>query len=140
MKPMTRQARSLAIFVVAGLMMPLASLAHAELEQVQMGGDLVILGEYSRNAETTDEEVRWPSMWLPRRPVGLGPGNADGILSEFRWDDQGNSSSFEVGWARLFVGHGLASGNFTSENGLEFNGGQDDDDADYLYTETRLKF
>jgi len=48
--------------------------------------------------------------------------------------------SFEVGWAHLFVGDGLEEGNFNQWNGLLFNGGSDNDDADYLYFETRLAF
>lgn len=47
---------------------------------------------------------------------------------------------FEAGWAHLFVDDGLDGGNFTSNNGLVFNGGSSDDDADYVYVETRLSF
>ena len=48
--------------------------------------------------------------------------------------------TFEAGWAHLFTGDGLDDGNFTQSNGLAFDGGVDDDDADYLYVETRLAF
>jgi hypothetical protein len=48
--------------------------------------------------------------------------------------------SFEAGYAHLFVGDGLAEGNYSAGNGLIFNGGTDDDDADYLYFETKLSF
>jgi hypothetical protein len=47
---------------------------------------------------------------------------------------------FEAGWAHLFVDDGLKEGNFNSSNGLAFNGGTSDDDADYVYLETRLSF
>jgi hypothetical protein len=47
---------------------------------------------------------------------------------------------FEAGWAHLFVDDGLEEGNFTQNNGLLFNGGTSDDDADYVYLETRLSF
>ena len=47
---------------------------------------------------------------------------------------------FKVGWTHLFVGDGLEEGNFTSLNGLGFNGGSDNDDADYLFVETKLAF
>jgi len=48
--------------------------------------------------------------------------------------------SFKAGWAHLFVDDGLNDGNFNQLNGLGFNGGRGDEDADYLYLETRLAF
>jgi hypothetical protein len=48
--------------------------------------------------------------------------------------------AFEAGWAHLFVDDGAEEGNFNSRNGLVFNGGTSDDDADYVYLETRLSF
>ncbi len=45
-----------------------------------------------------------------------------------------------AGWEHLFTGDGLADGNFTHRYGLEFNGGTSDDDADYFYVDTSLKF
>jgi len=48
--------------------------------------------------------------------------------------------SFEMGWAHLFVDDGLDEGNYTSRNGLVFNGGTSSDDADYVYFESRLSF
>ena len=47
---------------------------------------------------------------------------------------------FEAGWSHLFVGDGLADGNYSDYNGLLLNGGTNDDDADYLYIESRLSF
>ena len=47
---------------------------------------------------------------------------------------------FCVGWDHLFVGAGLEEGNFNSSNGLDFNGGSDGDDVDYLYVETGIFF
>lgn len=46
----------------------------------------------------------------------------------------------EAGWAHLFTGDGLKDGNFVDFNGIGFNGGTDNEDADYLYLETSLKF
>jgi hypothetical protein len=48
--------------------------------------------------------------------------------------------TFEVGYSHFFVGDGLANGSFSALNGLGFNGGRSDDDADYLYVESRLAF
>lgn len=47
---------------------------------------------------------------------------------------------FCVGWSHLFVGEGLRRGHFAQANGLDFNGGSDDDDADYFFFETGITF
>jgi len=47
---------------------------------------------------------------------------------------------FRIGWEHLFTGDGLADGSFVHRYGLEFNGGTDDEDADYIYFDTGLKF
>jgi hypothetical protein len=47
---------------------------------------------------------------------------------------------FSVGWDHLFVGKGLEQGQFVQSNGLDFNGGSDDDDVDYVYFETGISF
>ena len=48
--------------------------------------------------------------------------------------------SLSVIWEHLFTGDGLARGNFFARNGLEFVGGTDDEDADYLHFDLALKF
>lgn len=48
--------------------------------------------------------------------------------------------AFKAGWSHLFTGDGLADGSFNDFNGLTFSGGTDDDDADYFFLETALKF
>ncbi len=49
--------------------------------------------------------------------------------------------TFEVGWAHFFAGDGVSDGQFSGGNGLTFIGGaNEDDDADYLYFETRIGF
>ncbi len=47
---------------------------------------------------------------------------------------------FRIGWEHLFTGQGLANGNFIHRYGLEFSGGTDDEDADYLYFDTGIRF
>ena len=47
---------------------------------------------------------------------------------------------FRAGWEHLFTGGGLEDGSFLHRNGLQFSGGTDDDDADYFYFDTGLKF
>lgn len=47
---------------------------------------------------------------------------------------------FRAGWAHLFVGKGLADGNFSGNNGLGFLGGVDKKDADYVFVETEISF
>ena len=47
---------------------------------------------------------------------------------------------FEAGVSHLFTGDGLTDGNYSDLNGLVFSGGTNDDDADYLYFQTRVQF
>ena len=47
---------------------------------------------------------------------------------------------FEVGYSHFFTGNGLGEGNFVNANGLGFNGGSADDDANYFYAQTCVKF
>jgi len=47
---------------------------------------------------------------------------------------------FEAGWAHFFAEDGATDGQYVLLNGLGFTGGTDDDDADYLYVETRVQF
>ncbi|MFP4500710.1 MAG: alginate export family protein [Candidatus Hydrogenedentota bacterium] len=47
---------------------------------------------------------------------------------------------FEAGWTHLFVGDGLRQGHFSSWNGMVFNGGSDDDGADYAYLGCKIFF
>lgn len=48
--------------------------------------------------------------------------------------------SFELGWTHLFTGDGLGDGNYNALAGLGFNGGSDDDDADYVFAGCRVDF
>ncbi len=48
--------------------------------------------------------------------------------------------TFDLGYAHLFVADGAAQGGFNHSYGLGFCGGTDDDDADYVYFETKLAF
>ena len=57
--------------------------------------------------------------------------------------DYSEDLSFEVGYAHFFTGDAfdpVGTGNFVNGNGLLFNGGTGDDDADYVYFETKLCF
>jgi len=48
--------------------------------------------------------------------------------------------AFELGYTHLFLQEGAEDGNFVAGNGLAFCGGFGDDDADYVYFETKLCF
>ena len=45
-----------------------------------------------------------------------------------------------VGWEHLFTGDGLGDGSFDKKNGLEMNGGVDQNAANYIYIDTQLLF
>ncbi len=47
---------------------------------------------------------------------------------------------FRAGWSHFFTGDGLYDGNYIDLNGLAFNGGTDDNDADYFFLEAVIRF
>lgn len=48
--------------------------------------------------------------------------------------------SIALVWEHLFTGPGLEQGQFFARNGLEFVGGTDGEDADYLHCDVQIKF
>jgi hypothetical protein len=48
--------------------------------------------------------------------------------------------TFKLSWDHLFTSDDIDEGNFLFANGLEFLGGSDDDDLNYVEFETRLRF
>lgn len=62
-----------------------------------------------------------------------------GLYSTYKYSDD---LSFTAAYIHFFTGDGLGpgNGNFFDLNGLGFNGGTDDEDADYVYFETTLRF
>ena len=97
-----------------------------------------------------DYDAPWPTFSiLGRRFVPLGAlswldrENADHLCTELCLSATYNYSqdlSFEVGYSHMFLGEGAAQGNFNLGNGLVFEGGTDDDDADYVYLDTKISF
>ena len=59
------------------------------------------------------------------------------IFNEYQYSED---LAFEFGWSHLFVGDGLKEGNYSSGNGLVYNGGSDDADCDYVYGGVKIKF
>ena len=83
--------------------------AMAELQNVQVGGEIRIRADYYTNntfdiagqgvAQTAPtlvgNQIIWPSFFLPRRAIGSGPFNGNGIVSSFAWSDRdSNAQSF----------------------------------------------
>lgn len=60
-----------------------------------------------------------------------------GIWGRYHYSDD---LIFEAGWSHLFTGKALRDGNFVDLNGLAYNGGTDQKDADYFYVETDIRF
>ena len=95
-------------------------------------------------------DVTWPNYFLlGTRVTWLAPFSwiTEENDTDLGWEvglymtyDYTEDLSFQVGYAHLFVGDGLGQGNFNALNGLGFNGGTSDDDADYLFFETKLAF
>ena len=59
------------------------------------------------------------------------------VFNEYMYSDD---LTFEFGWSHLFVDKGLEQGNYSSRNGLVFNGGSGTSDCDYVYGGARISF
>ena len=97
--------RTLAILLFSTVALT-ASRSHADLQNVEVGGSITILGEYFRNACPPDDGLRWPGATLLGRPIG----HAKGITSFFSWDDEGPGCALVSQWSRLHI-----SADFTSD-------------------------
>ena len=63
----------------------LASMAVAELQNVQVGGEIRIRGRYWRNGWDGIRETRIPNFFVPLRPIG-----PFGVTSLYDWSSQQN--------------------------------------------------
>jgi len=75
------------------------------------------------------------SFWTNESSAEMGV--ETGLWSRYHYSED---LVFEAGWSHLFTGDGLLEGNYCDYHGLEFNGGTDQDDADYLYVEAKVTF
>jgi hypothetical protein len=75
------------------------------------------------------------SFWTQESSSDLG-------INTYCWVkyDYSDNLFIKLGWEHLFTGQGLADGNFTHRNGLEFSGGRDQHDADYIFFDMGTKF
>ncbi len=91
--------KSLLILVAAALVLS-ATPALAELQNVQITGDVRIRGNYYTNVVggVNKSNVRWLPGFLPGRAIGS---NGAGVLSGFGFDDAENSTSFVEHRTRL---------------------------------------
>lgn len=83
------------VFVLAGFW---AAESQAELQNMEVGGQIIILGEYYTNIAPRGDGLRIPASWLNGRPIG-----SEGIFSGFAFDRGGNDSAAVSQWTRLSV-------------------------------------
>ncbi len=99
----------------------------------------------------TNEAFDYPVYWTVGRyrlPLAPGltfwtrPADTDiGWLTELSATyDYSEDLSIKFTWEHLFTDNNIDEGNFIYLNGLEFGGGSDSDDADYLGVDMRVKF
>jgi len=80
----------LAVAVLASIAMPV----WAELQNVEVGGELRIRGRYYNFFATDDRWVQWvPGASMPGRSMGQFRGDG-GIWSRFDWDDRGSDRKY----------------------------------------------
>jgi hypothetical protein len=97
--------KTLMIVLTAALVLAVLP-ATAELQNVQVGGQIRIRADYYSNY-TFDiagqglpqtpptlfgTQIIWPSFFLPRRPIGSGAFNGPGIVSGFAWSDRDSNN------------------------------------------------
>jgi hypothetical protein len=103
---------------------------------------------YFKTLEEFDEPINWQvgGFKIPIAPAlsFLAEENDDtlgweaGLYVTYHYTED---LSFEVGWAHFFADEGVGEGQFSGLNGLGFiGGGGDEDDADYVYFETKIGF
>jgi len=81
-------------------MVGLAAGAFADLQNVQVGGSLVMMGEYYRNHNTPGDGLRWNGFDLFGRPIGT---DANDVYSWFGGDSHGKAWKWVTQWTRLNV-------------------------------------
>jgi hypothetical protein len=75
-----------------------ASPAFGELQNVEVGGRIVVLGEYYRNEITAGDGLRWLGTQFYGRAIGTP---ANDIYTWFAGDDHGPGWSYVTQWTRL---------------------------------------
>jgi len=85
--------------LAAAIMVASAGKAGAELETVQVGGQITTMGEYYTNIIPSQERPRWSTNWLTGRPVGT----SDGIFGGFGGGEHSHGLSLVSQWTRLNV-------------------------------------
>ena len=118
--------------------------------------EVMLAVSYFDAIEEWDEP--WNFYFLGTRvvPFFFLPWLTEEVDSELGWEinlnatyDYSEDLTFELGWSHLFVGDGLENGQFVQGNGHVFAGGavgswfgrdKGDDDADYVYFETKISF
>lgn len=103
--------RILSVLSVCALLLCLAAAfpAQAELQNVEVGGELHVRGYWWHNTFNEQSapgmvrpEVRWPAFWLPRRPIGDVLGGAS-AMSYYDWSDAGPDYRLAAQRTRLHV-------------------------------------
>lgn len=88
------------VMILAAIVVATAVPAFADLQTVQVGGEIRIRGDWFMNAYTSGNinPVRWPAFTLPARQVSAAP-----ILSGFAWDERENDVKLVEMRTRLSV-------------------------------------
>ena len=97
--------RRMLVLLVAAVLTAAAMPATAELQNVEVGGEIHIRGNWIHNTLTSPAptEVRWARNNLWQRPIG-GPFAALGVLSPLMWSDRSHNTKLVEMRTRLNVG------------------------------------
>ena len=94
--------------------------------------ELLLAASYFR----VDESVSWP-WWMWWRDNSKTLGVEVGLYADYHYTED---LTFRVGWAHFFSSSGINNGHLMPGNGLFRLIGDDDDNFDYVFIETEIKF
>ncbi len=90
-----------------------------------------------RTASLLGQRVAFGGLLVPPQQSSRDLGLITTVSMKYQYSED---LFISVGWEHLFTGAGMRDGNYVFKNGLAFSGGLDQDDADYLWIDTGLKF
>ena len=79
----------------------------------------------------------WPAFAAWTRSNDSDLGWTTFLMGKYQYSQD---LSIALMWEHLFTGDGLEEGQFFARNGLEFVGGTDGEDADYVHFDVQVKF
>jgi hypothetical protein len=111
--------------------------------------ELSLVATYLQSVDKFDAPMHFEIFGVDYVPFPFFPWITDSNKDTLGWElglyatyNYSEDLAINAGWAHLFADDGLTDGQYVVLNGLGFTGSDtnDDDDADYLFIETEIRF